>query len=687
MNGAYWYFKLFGNIKEKHEVDLARLELESLFGPITPVRNFYDILAGDLSFSKFTDRPARIQDRLAHELPYGDTHGFIGIRDVDEATARRLVRRLAYTRELFIVTRSTNKLNVGQKGINHVEFSFGDLTLHQLITNQFYLEKSVYISKLSRNEEEVDANIEELWKFLATDELLFRIPASSTMQVGKRLVDYLTTREEPSLYLNHYMHPYKGKFHPKMVRALLNYIWPYDEGTVMDNFAGCGTLLLEASWMGLDSIGVEINPLSALMSNVKCFSLYSPSFNPAALRGFLLKFLNDLETQLAIYHSEGLLGHSSPESTLVNKKAIQMKLQEIDPKVSKFLKDKHAIEDILVAKQQVENYPVNGEEGRQLKDFLTLAISGAISDLVRRSKGSFQDVLRERLLGRGGLYLRIYLFHQLNRVLDIKLGHSECYTADTTKMSELFRSPVADGIVTSPPYSTALDYIKNDFPQIILLGLDHIEELADKMIGNPNLSVYKKHEKALLREIDLETGSFLALPEVARDAIKTIKKTREMDAIRTYKFFKDMQKTMLEVHKVMKPGAKAVIIIGNNHYKLGTKEEGTYYEVRNDEVLKRMAVSSTECRYELDYHILKLRSDEGEGGNDSDLLSNEFEGTTSVMDRYENGLLRRKLEKSRAGNIRYESILVLRKPSAVIGPPQSEASAELADAKRAHDTF
>jgi len=44
-----------------------------------------------------------------------------------------------------------------------------------------------------------------------------------------------------------------------MARALLNYIYPQEKGTVMDNFAGSGTLLVEASFMELDGVGVEIN--------------------------------------------------------------------------------------------------------------------------------------------------------------------------------------------------------------------------------------------------------------------------------------------------------------------------------------------------------------------------------------------------------------------------------------------
>jgi hypothetical protein len=43
---------------------------------------------------------------------------------------------------------------------------------------------------------------------ISSFEGLYRIPASSTMAVGKRLEDYFAIREEQSLYLTHVWHPY-----------------------------------------------------------------------------------------------------------------------------------------------------------------------------------------------------------------------------------------------------------------------------------------------------------------------------------------------------------------------------------------------------------------------------------------------------------------------------------------------
>ncbi|MGD0159796.1 MAG: hypothetical protein ABSB89_05805 [Candidatus Bathyarchaeia archaeon] len=602
-----WYFKLFNSIKEKHEISFAQLELTSLFGNVDPVKNFSDILE-TTPFSHFRNGDVRVQDFFAHELPYGECHGFLantdGMRDVSH-----LVMRLAYTREFFAVTESSDSSGIlgqafsqGVEGKNVEHFAKDNYVLLRFITNQYFLEKSQYISKLSRNEEEAKNNAESLLSFLTGK--LDRIPATETMQIGKRLEDYFSIREEPSLYLTHYMHPYKGKFHPKMVRAFLNYAFPKSVGMVMDNFAGCGTLLVEATLMGLDSTGIDINPLSALMCNVKCDSLYIPV---AELRKNMDGYLRDLSSNLLSYESQ-----SSGSSLLVppsyEKETVEKRKNSLPAKLISVFSEPKTIDHVIVAHELIKNV-----KNEKIRDFLLLALSGAISDLARRRKGKLLDVLQDRLRN---LYLRIYIFDKLNQVVKIKLGKSRTYAADTRDMTMVENESI-DAIVNSPPYSTALDYIKNDYPQLILLELTDIPRLETNMIGNPRFKIYSQ---SLLDEIRTNSSDYAHLPEAAKDIVSTlIRYGRAKEAMRTYKFFKDMYLALKEMHRVLKRGSKCVIVIGNNHYKL----DGSYAVVKNDDVLKQMA---------------------------------------TTIGFQEDRIIIRELEKSQAGMIRYESILILEKP-------------------------
>lgn len=603
-----WYFKLFNSIKEKHEITFAQLELDSLFGNVDPVRNFSDIL-DSTPFNNFRTRNVRVQDFFAHELPYGECQGFF-TKTQETRDVSHLVSRLAYTREFFAVTESSDPAVVLQRmfptgvGRKNVEYFVNNgYVLLRFITNQYFLEKSQYISKLSRNEEEASNNVESLLSFLT--EKLYRIPATETMQIGKRLEDYFAIREEPSLYLTHYMHPYKGKFHPKMVRALLNYVFPQPIGKIMDNFAGCGTLLVEATWMGLDSTGIDINPLSALMCNVKCTSLNMPADE---LKKGIDNYLQDLRSSLLSYETQ-----SSGSTLLVppnyDKEAIERRKNNVPARVMSLFSEPRNVDHIIVAHELVKKV-----QNEKIRDFLMLALSGATSDLARRRKGKFLDVLQDRLRN---LYLRIYIFDRLNQVMKTNLGKSRTYAADTRDMI-MVESESIDAIVNSPPYSTALDYIKNDYPQLTLLELTDIPRLETNMIGNPRFKVYSE---SLLDEIRNSSSEYTSLPQDAKDAVSTLARYgRTKEGIRAYKFFKDMYLALKEMHRVLKPGSKCVIIIGNNHYKL----DGNYAVVKNDEILKEMAL------------MLGFREDR---------------------------IIVRELEKSQAGMIRYESVLILEKPS------------------------
>lgn len=101
-----------------------------------------------------------------------------------------------------------------------------------------------------------------------------RVPAVVTAllepyQDGREtpLARRLRAAKKTTLSLSHDLHIYKAKFFPRMVRALIN-IYGRD-ATVFDPFCGSGTALLEASLLGQDAVGVDIDPICEMMSRSK----------------------------------------------------------------------------------------------------------------------------------------------------------------------------------------------------------------------------------------------------------------------------------------------------------------------------------------------------------------------------------------------------------------------------------
>lgn len=70
-------------------------------------------------------------------------------------------------------------------------------------------------------------------------------------------------------YLTHDYFRYYGKFPSTVAAQLLEQFPAPKDGVLLDNFVGSGTSLVEASLRGIESVGIDINPLAVLSCKVK----------------------------------------------------------------------------------------------------------------------------------------------------------------------------------------------------------------------------------------------------------------------------------------------------------------------------------------------------------------------------------------------------------------------------------
>jgi hypothetical protein len=114
---------------------------------------------------------------------------------------------------------------------------------------------------------EIDSNLMQdlLIKRLAHFKMIGNVETEYSRIVSK----YRKKSKSDNQYLTHWYYPYKGKYHPRLVRSIFNIIdLKYGE-TVLDPFIGSGTTCLEAHLFGLNSIGFDISPVCTLVSKVK----------------------------------------------------------------------------------------------------------------------------------------------------------------------------------------------------------------------------------------------------------------------------------------------------------------------------------------------------------------------------------------------------------------------------------
>ncbi len=349
-----------------------------------------------------------------------------------------------------------------------------NLKLLPSVTEIFELEFAYYESKLlSKSElikrgayfESVDGNETYHSKICKkTSKALFE-------RRSRQTISYFMNGIYATGYATHGLFPYRGKFHPQMIKALMNILNIREGDVVLDPMCGSGTLNVEAALIGVNSIGVDKNPFASFMSKVK---------------------LEALNLDLELLSQE----MGNPKDLL-----------------DEFLTKGRVTEEILLSND--DSYKV-----KRLALLAFLDAMGYARRTTKRINELFPQVLNRYIN-------QVRSFIEVSQELKLKLGDGEIISGDASDLSTIKNSSI-DGIITSPPYSFAIDYAENDRPQLEYLGYE-VEKLKGEMIG-----LRGKGRKERLK-----------------------------------KYFDDMSKVMGEISRVLRRGKYAVIIIGSNDIQTG----------------------------------------------------------------------------------------------------------------------
>jgi len=268
-------------------------------------------------------------------------------------------------------------------------------------------------------------------------------------------------------YLTHWIYPYKGKFHPQMIRALLNIIGLKEGDIVFEPFSGSGTTALEAQLLGINFIGIDISPLCVMQGRVKTESIY--------VLDEILKIKDEVILKL----------DSNLFSTETN-------YYEMIEKLS---------------------------SDERVRNFYNMARLLAVSDNSRRKRDFKSSFIKNLHLMISSV--KDYIEIQKKLALNLGVVKTEIGDSRDVKLSD----NSIDGIITSPPYSIALDYVKNDTHSFKDLGYDVIKMRND----------------------------FIGVRGNGKNIVEL--------------YNEDMKKSYSEMYRILKPNKYAVIVIGNATYQ------------------------------------------------------------------------------------------------------------------------
>jgi len=304
-------------------------------------------------------------------------------------------------------------------------------------------------------------------------------------------------------YLTHWIYPYKGKFHPQMIRALLNVLKLKPGETVLDPFIGSGTTALEAQLLGINCVGIDVSPLCVIQSKVKTESIFA-----------LNKILQARDS--IVSQSDFPLG-----------KGVVKNLYESIWKMS----------------------------NPQVRDFYLMAYLVAVSDRERRGKDFNKSFITnvDRMVGS------VSDLAQVAEELSLKLGRVDIRRGDCRKID--LPSNSVDGIITSPPYSIALDYVANDAHALRLLDYD-LRSFREQFVGvrgrgSERVELYNQDMIASYKEMHrvLKQGKYAAIiignATYNGEEIKTVEFTIDVCEKLGFKCVKNIDKIIFGLYNVM----------------------------------------------------------------------------------------------------------------------------------------
>lgn len=295
-------------------------------------------------------------------------------------------------------------------------------------------------------------------------------------------------------YATHGLFPYRGKFHPQMIKAVMNVMGLNPGDTVLDPMAGCGTTSIEASIMGINSIAYELSPFACLMTRAKVGVLEMDCSNFSQL----LKYADDIYQRFAPHEKRLAVQRTlfQPDHTEDG----PLDLSQAFPKLSK-----------------------------PMRELLLLCYLDAVG-YAKRRKGKTPRDLFPDLLSR--YFAAVRAFNETREELGLTLGSAQVIEGDARQLQLPDES--VDGVLFSPPYSFAIDYVENDRPQLQFLGVD-IDSLKQSMVG----------------------------------LVGSGRTRRQIIESRVSRYFEDMEAIMNHCKRVLQPGRYCVIVIGSNTNQTG----------------------------------------------------------------------------------------------------------------------
>lgn len=324
----------------------------------------------------------------------------------------------------------------------------------------------------------------------------------------------------------HGYHRYPAKFLPNVVKKLID-DFALKNAIIADPFAGCGTTLVEAKTHGYKSLGVDINPVATLITNVKITPI-EPNILNEYFSSLTKRFDSFVEDDFVNLKNNDRIDYwFRPQE----KYQIAFLYQEILKTDNKFIKDFFLVSLSHILKScsrwlQSSTKPQVDKNKKIVSPFEV-----------------FQKHTQMMMQKNEEFFLHLKSNDRLNTFCEIQLGDAR----NTGWTDESVGT-----IITSPPYVTSYEYA--DIHQLTGYWFDYFSDLKDfrqRFIGTS----YSNKEKQKV------------LSGLGQKIVNDLEKKSSKISKDVANYFNDMELVAKEMYRVLQPKGIACVVIGNTKVK------------------------------------------------------------------------------------------------------------------------
>lgn len=380
-------------------------------------------------------------------------------------------------------------------------------------------------------------------------------------------------------YATHGLHEYRGKFFPQMVRALMNIAQLPPGAVVLDPMCGSGTTLVEACLSGRSGWGLDMNPLSVFITDVKCQAL---TLTPMQLRSAVETLHTELDARrTSLREADVPVSMADSDRTYLERwfaPHVLCELRRIEASIRRLQKEtvqnfyRVCLSNIMrgVSWQKDDDLRIRREE-------TDIALGETVTRFLNEAERSTR-IVGAFLAERGEQGIGGY---------SVREADARCVLPALSNMVEK-----VDAIITSPPYATALPYLDTDRLSLIYLGLLPREDHRKRdtlMIGNREVTARGRAERWEYYE---KNRSWL--PRRTCELIEHIDRLNKVDTVGFRRrnlsallanYFFDMREVMDQMLTLLRPGGSMFLVVGNNRTTAG----GQPVEIQTAEHLAEIA--------------------------------------------------------------------------------------------------